>query len=167
VRLTFEAPHFVAPSETDHSDPTKIRIPPLNKMQPNTELSHCPEEVDQFRYLGTIFIPNGQSKDEILGRIAQARAAVGRLQRCLWYRSEIRRSTECRIYQALVRTILMYGCETWAMRKRDLHVAELFDRQCLRRALRIRLLDRVSNEDFLHRSHFQSVNGALLKRHLM
>jgi len=139
-------------------NPTNIAPIVLNGMQL--------EEVDQFRYVGTTFTPNGQSKDEILGRIAQARAAFGCLQRCLWSRSEIRRSTKCRIYQALVRSILLYGYETWAVRNHDLHAAEVIDRQCLRRILRIRLLDRVSNDDLLHRAHLPSVNGALLARRL-
>jgi len=98
----------------------------------------------------------------------KAKAAFGHLQHCLWSRSEIRRSSKCRIYQILVRSILLYGCEPWTVRNYDLHVAEVFDRQCLRRILWIRLLDRVSNDDLLHRVdlHLQSVNGALLSRRL-
>jgi len=52
------------------------------------------EEVDEFRYLGTKFTPNGQSKDESLGRIAQARAAFGHLRRCRWFRSKMCHSTK-------------------------------------------------------------------------
>jgi len=147
---------IAAPIMSFGINPTNIAPIVLNGMQL--------EEVDQFRYLGTTSTPNGQSKDEIFGRIAQSRVAFGRLQRCLWSRSEIRRSTKFRIYQVLVCSILLYGCETWAARNHDLHAAEVFDRQCPCRILRIRLWDRVSNDNLLHRAHLQSVNGALLSR---
>jgi len=82
-------------------NPTNIAPIVLNCMQI--------EEVHQFLYLGTTFTSNGQSNAEILVRIAQARAAFGHLHHWLWSRSEIRVSTKCHIYQALVRSILLYG----------------------------------------------------------
>lgn len=90
------------------------------------------EETDSFKYLGCTFIGTGQGINEIEARINAARAAFCRLQRRLWSRPEIRLRTKIRIYQALVRSILLYGCETWPIRKADLRCVEVFDHYNLR-----------------------------------
>ena len=124
------------------------------------------EEVSSFSYLGSTVTPNGQSADDVTTRINKAHSAFGRLQRCLWSRSEIRRSTKMRIYQALVRSILLYGCETWAMRASDIHKVDVFDRNCVRRILHIRPLDYVSNESLYHRAHLRPLSQEIHKRRL-
>ncbi len=58
----------------------------------------------------------GQAKDEISGRIGLARSAFARLKSALWSRREISLKTKGRIYEALIRTILLYGCETGPVR---------------------------------------------------
>jgi len=71
------------------------------------------EETDSFKYLGRTFIGAGQGMSKIEARINSARSACCRLQTRLWSRPEIRLATKVRIHQALVRAILLYGCETW------------------------------------------------------
>ena len=80
------------------------------------------KEVLSFKYLGSMITPNGQSADDVSIRISKAHSAFSRLQRGLWSRNEICLSTKIRIYQALVRSILLYGCETWAMCVSDTHM---------------------------------------------
>ena len=41
-------------------------------------------------------------------------------------------ATKGRINQAIVLTILLYGCETWPLRVVDLRKLEVFDNDCLR-----------------------------------
>ncbi len=36
-----------------------------------------------------------------------------------------------RIYEALNRTILLYGCATWPVRVEDLRLFQIFDNDCL------------------------------------
>ncbi len=69
------------------------------------------EDVAKFKYLGSMFVANGQGTDEIRSRINFARSAFSRLQSCLWSRREISLSTKGRVYQVVVRSILLYGCE--------------------------------------------------------
>ncbi len=40
------------------------------------------ENVDKFKYLGSMFVANGQSTEDIRGRINLARSAFSRLQSC-------------------------------------------------------------------------------------
>ncbi len=77
------------------------------------------EEVESFKYLGFSFTATGQAKDEISGRIGLARSAFARLKSALWSRRDISLKTEGRSYEALIRTIYLYGCETWSVRVED------------------------------------------------
>ncbi len=70
------------------------------------------EDVEKFKYLGLMFVANSRGTEEIRGRINLARSAFSRLQSCLWPRREISLRTKGRVYQAVVRSILLYGCET-------------------------------------------------------
>ncbi len=47
------------------------------------------EDADKFKYLGPMFVANGQGTEEIRSRINPARSACYRLQFCLWSRREI------------------------------------------------------------------------------
>ncbi len=58
------------------------------------------EDVNKFKYLGPMFIANGESTEEIRSRINLARSAFSRLQSCLWSRREISLRTKGRVYQA-------------------------------------------------------------------
>ncbi len=71
------------------------------------------EDVDKFKYLGSIFVANGQGTEEVRSRINLARSTFSRLQFCLWSRREISLTTKGRVYQAVVRSILLYSREMW------------------------------------------------------
>ncbi len=63
------------------------------------------EDVEKFKYLGWMFVANGQDTAEIRGRINLARSAFSRLQSCFWSRREISLRTKNRVCQAVVRSI--------------------------------------------------------------
>nr|VZI45753.1 unnamed protein product [Spirometra erinaceieuropaei] len=104
------------------------------------------EEVDSFKYLGARLLPNGQSKDDIVSRIYAARWVFSSLRKCLWNRRDLPIATKIRVYRASVRSVLLYGCECWALRVEDEQKLEVFDHHCLRIILRVKLTDFVSNE---------------------
>ncbi len=70
------------------------------------------EDVDEFKYLGSMCVANGQGTEEIKSRINLARSTFFRLHSCLWSRHEISLHTKGRVHQVAVRSILLYGCET-------------------------------------------------------
>jgi hypothetical protein len=111
------------------------------------------EEVDNFKYLGSTILPNGQSANEIPNRIDAARKVFFQLRKSLWNRREIRLDTKIKVFKATVRTILLYGCETWPMRQEDERRLSVFDHWCLRSILRVRYIDRISNEEIRRRCH--------------
>ncbi|BHF83424.1 hypothetical protein SprV_0902656600 [Sparganum proliferum] len=104
------------------------------------------EEVDSFKYLGARLLPNGQSKDDIVSRIDAARWVFSSLRKCLWNRRDLSIATKLRVYRASVRSVLLYGCECWALRVEDERKLEVFDHHCLRIILRVKFTDFVSNE---------------------
>ncbi len=59
------------------------------------------------------------------------RSAFARLKSALWSRREISLRTKVRIYEALIRTILLYGCEKWPVRVEDHRWLEVFENDCL------------------------------------
>ncbi|BHF83999.1 hypothetical protein SprV_0902714900 [Sparganum proliferum] len=104
------------------------------------------EEVDSFKYLGARLLPNGQSKDDIVSRIDAARWVFSSLRKCLWNRRDLSIATKIRVYRASVRSVLLYGCECWALRVEDERNLEVFDHHCLRIILRVKFTDFVSND---------------------
>ena len=67
--------------------------------------------VDKFTYLGSTLSRNVVIDDEVNARLAKASAAFGRLHKNMWKRRGITLETKIKIYQAIVLTTLLYGCE--------------------------------------------------------
>ena len=70
--------------------------------------------VKQFKYLGQVFSSDGTLNAEISHRVGKANYAFNRLlKKGIWTDKVIRRKTKLTIYTAIVRSILLYGVETW------------------------------------------------------
>ncbi|BHF66313.1 hypothetical protein SprV_0200932900 [Sparganum proliferum] len=125
------------------------------------------EEVDSFKYLGARLLPNGQSKDEIVSRIDATRWVFSNLRKCLWNRRDLSIATKIRVYRASVRSVLLYGCECWALRVEDERKLEVFDHHCLRIILRVKFTDFVSNETVRARcDNIAEITQAIQERRL-
>ncbi len=124
------------------------------------------EDVDKFKHLGSMFVANSQGTEEIRSRINLARSAFSRLQSCLWSRREISLRTNGRVYQAVVRSILLYGCETWPVRVADERMLEFFDNDSIRRILRVRRRDCVPSVELRRRLCLTSIPALLVQRRL-
>ncbi|VDL96613.1 unnamed protein product [Schistocephalus solidus] len=55
--------------------------------------------------------------------------------------------------RASVRSVLLYGCESWTVHVEDERRLEIFDHRCLRTILRMKYTDYVSNEAVRTRSY--------------
>ena len=103
---------------------------------------------------------------EVDRRIVAARSAFVRLKQSLWGRREISTATKGHIYQAIVRTILLYGCQTWPLRAVDLRKLEVFDNGCLRYILRCHRIDRVPTTTLRRCVYLRALPPVLLHRRL-
>ena len=89
------------------------------------------EVVDEFTYLGALIRPDGDSTPEIKRRImAASRSYYGLLKHL---RSKLlSKKTKCQVYKTLIRPVLTYGCESWALKKSDEQMLLTFERKVLR-----------------------------------
>ncbi|KAH9596282.1 Contactin-5 [Schistosoma haematobium] len=73
------------------------------------------EVAEKSMYLGGCISAGGGVSDEINARIVKARAAYANLGH-LWRLRDVSLAVKGRIYNALVRAVLLYVCETWPLR---------------------------------------------------
>lgn len=102
------------------------------------------EEVNSFKYLGATLSKDGSCTAEVRIRIAAAMAAMARLSR-IWKSSNISFTTKYRLYQSLVVSILLYGCETWTLLADSERRIMAFETKCLRKLLGISYLEHKTN----------------------
>ncbi|KAF0750315.1 Uncharacterized protein FWK35_00037690, partial [Aphis craccivora] len=130
---------------------TRILCSKTNPAQLNIFIDNARiEQVQHFNYLGSKITEDGRSKDEILSRIAQAKRAFQNKKHLLTTNSmdlEVRK----RFLKIYIWSIALYGCETWTISAIEKRKLEAFEMWCYRKMLRIKWIDRITNEAVLIR----------------
>ena len=90
------------------------------------------DNVAEFDYLGSRISHNGDISSEIQHRIARATANACQLNKFCSNR-DITIKTKSKVYKACVRSALLYGAETWTLRKADLSRLDAFENRCARK----------------------------------
>jgi hypothetical protein len=80
------------------------------------------EQVQSFKYLGSTMTEDGGCEKEIRIRIALAKEAFNKRKELL--KKEFKKSVMKKIVKTLVWTTLLYGCETWTLKKGDIEKLE-------------------------------------------
>lgn len=112
------------------------------------------QEVEKYIYLGSIVSKSGGVEEDIGNRIRLASAAFGSLRE-IWSSSNINRRLKLQIYTSNVKSVLLYGCETWKVTKSVTNQLQVFANRCLRNICGIFYPNIISNED-LYRQTNQS-----------
>ena len=86
--------------------------------------------VDRFTYTGSCLGNDGSIGSEINARIGEARVAFANLLH-LWRRSDVSLPVKGHVYNATVRSVSLYRCETWPLNNKDVQRLEMFDHRCL------------------------------------
>ena len=115
--------------------------------------------VELFKYLGSIASNNASLDAEIYARIAKATAAFGRLTKRLWKNRNVRLDTKISVYRASVVTSLLFGCETWTLKKAHITRLERFHQTSLRKIARIRWFHKVTNYEVLSQCNIGSIQS--------
>lgn len=121
------------------------------------------EEVDEFVYLGAIVDKEGGGSKDIKNRIQKARGAYRGLWR-IWSARGIGQKTKLRLYNTLVRPVLLYGCETWKLTKAEERKLDTFQFQCLRKILGIRWQQHVTNDRVNQLSGVTKISSEVRRR---
>ena len=117
--------------------------------------------VKSFKYLGSTVSDDARADQEISNRIQSACASYGKLEKRLWSRGGIRLDTKCRVYKALVLPALLYSAETYTLYRRHIKRLEAVQQRHLRRIMKIKWDDFVSDVEVLRRAGLESVEAGL------
>lgn len=122
--------------------------------------------VEDFTYLGSVISNDATTTKDVDNRLAKANSSFGRLQKRVWKNHSLRLPTKIMVYEAVVISTLLFGCEAWVLYRKQIKLLERFHQRCLRSILKIRWQDRVTNNTVLERSNMTSIEAILLSRQL-
>ena len=105
---------------------------------------------------------DGDCGHEIKRRLLLGRKALNKLDSILRSR-DITLPAKVRLVKAMVFPVVMYGCESWTMKKAEHWRIDAFELWCWRRLLRVPWTVRRSNQSILKEISPGSLEGIVLK----
>ena len=99
-------------------------------------------EVESFVYLGSVVDHQGGTDRDVTARIGKARAAFVMLKN-IWASGGISMRTKLRIFNSNVKSVLLYGCETWPTTQTMKRKIQTFFNTCLRRIYKIQWQEKI------------------------
>ena len=106
------------------------------------------ETVSNFIFRGSKITAGGDCSHEIKRHLLLGRKAMTNLDSILTSR-DITLPTKVRIVEAVVFPIVMYGCESWTMKKAEHQRIDAFELWCWRTLFRVPRTARGSNQSIL------------------
>ena len=94
------------------------------------------ETVSDFIFLGSKITEDGDCSHEIKRRLLLGRKVMTNLDSILRSR-DITLPTKVRLVKAMVFPVVMYGCESWTVKKAERQRIDAFELWCWRRLLRV------------------------------
>ena len=116
---------------------------------------------DKFKYLGSHFTATGELDTELSYRIGCAAAVFRRLQRPFFCQRAISLGTRMVVFVVMVLSVLLYGCESWALTAAQLRRLEVFHKGCLRQILGVRRRDGLSDAELYVRCGRVTAGGLI------
>ena len=121
------------------------------------------ETVADFIFLGSKITADGDCNHEIKRHLLLGRKVMGNLDSILKNR-DITLSTKVCLVKAMVSPVVMYGCESWSIKKVECRRIDAFELWCWRRLLRVPWTARRSNQSILKEINPGcSLEGLMLK----
>ena len=121
------------------------------------------ETVSDFIFWGSKITADGDCSHEIKRRLLLGRKVMTNLDSILKSR-DITFLTKVRLVKAMVFPVVLYGCESWTVKKADRLRIDAFELWCWRRLLRVPWTARRSNQSILKEiSPGISLEGMMLK----
>ena len=121
------------------------------------------ETVADFIFPGPKITADGDCSHEIKRQLLLGRKVMTNLNSILKSR-DITLPTKVRLVKAMVFPVVMYGCESWTVKKAEPQRTDAFELWCWRRLLRVPWTARRSNQSILKEiSPGISLEGMMLK----
>ena len=106
------------------------------------------ETVTDFIFLGSKITADGDYSHEIKRRLLLGRKVMTNLD-CIFKSRDITLSTKVHLVKAMVFPVVVYGCESWTIKKAEHRRMDAFELCCWRRLLRIPWTASISNQSIL------------------
>ena len=121
------------------------------------------ETVSDFIFLGSKITADGDCSHEIKRHLFLRRKVMTNLDRILKSRY-ITWPTKVHLVKAMVFPVVIYGCESWTIKKVECRRIDTFEQWCWRRLFRVPWTARRSNQSILKEiSPVCSLEGLMLK----
>ena len=114
--------------------------------------------MSDFIFLGSKITEDGDCSHEIKRHLLLSRKVMTNLDSILKSR-DITLPTQVHLFKAMVFPVVMYGCESWTVRKAEHRKVDAFELWCWRRLLRVPWTARRSNQSILK----EIIPGCLLE----
>ena len=120
------------------------------------------ETASDFIFLCSKITADGDCSHEIKRRLLLGRKVMTNLDSIFKSRN-ITLPTKVRLVKAMVFPVVMYGCESWTVKKAECRRIDTFELRCWRRLLRVPWTARRSNQSILKINPGISLEGMMLK----
>ena len=121
------------------------------------------ETLDDFNFLGSKITADGDCSHEIKRHSLLGRKVMNNLNSIFKSRN-VTLPTKVRLVKAMVFPVVMYGCESWTVKRAECRRTDAFELWCWRRLLRVPWTARRSNLSILKEiSPGCSLEGLMLK----
>ena len=121
------------------------------------------ETVSDFIFLGSKITADGDCSHEIKRRLLLGRKVMTNLD-SIFKSRDITLLTMVCLVKAMVFPVIMYGCESWTVKKAERQRIDVFELWCWRRLLRVPWTARRSNQSILKEINPGiSLEGLMLK----
>ena len=94
---------------------------------------------------------------DVNARISAANKLFGSAKATFWRNSNIPFALRMRFYKAIIVNVLLWGCESWAIKSKEAHALRVFQFRCLRSILNINVMHKVSRERILELCQIQDI----------
>ena len=106
------------------------------------------EAVSDFIFWSSKITADGDCSHEIKRHLLLGRKVMTNLD-SMWKSRDITLPTKVRLVKAMVFPVVMYGCESWTVKKAECRRIDVFELWCWRRLLRVPWTTRRSNQSIL------------------
>ena len=113
-------------------------------------------EVDNFTYLGAKVTCSGGREEDIQQRIQKSKVAFNSLA-AIWRSRKYKTETKLRIFNSNVKSVLLYGAETWVINKKAGQKLQSFIYSCHKKIFRIFWPQRISRVELQARSNQRNI----------
>ena len=121
------------------------------------------ETVRDFIFLGSKITPDGDCSHEIKRCLLLGRKAMTNLDSTLKSK-DVTLPTKVRLVKAMIFPVVLYGCDSWTIKKAEHQRIDAFELWCWRRLLRVPWTARRSNQSVIKEiSRGCSLEGLMLK----